>query len=84
MEPEAVLAPPREMLRRRPDFRGSRRAAPNRSGPAMYLAARSIASTARTSQMIGQAVSSGWVRISNDDVVDLYDRVKVGARVTVQ
>jgi lipoprotein-anchoring transpeptidase ErfK/SrfK len=33
---------------------------------------------------IGQAVSSGCIRMLNDDVVDLYDRVKVGTRVVVQ
>ena len=32
---------------------------------------------------IGGAVSSGCIRMMNADVVDLYDRVKVGARVYV-
>lgn len=32
---------------------------------------------------IGQAVSSGCVRMLNHDVIDLYDRVKVGGRVHV-
>jgi len=32
---------------------------------------------------IGQAVSSGCIRLTNDDVIDLYDRVAVGALVTV-
>lgn len=32
---------------------------------------------------IGQAVSSGCIRMRNQDVVDLYERVRVGARVTV-
>ena len=32
---------------------------------------------------IGRAVSSGCVRLLNDDVVDLYSRVKVGAPVVV-
>jgi lipoprotein-anchoring transpeptidase ErfK/SrfK len=32
---------------------------------------------------IGQAVSKGCVRMYNKDVIDLYDRVPVGARVTV-
>ncbi|MEQ1717667.1 MAG: L,D-transpeptidase [Hyphomicrobium sp.] len=32
---------------------------------------------------IGQAVSKGCVRMLNDDVLDLYPRVPVGARVTV-
>jgi lipoprotein-anchoring transpeptidase ErfK/SrfK len=32
---------------------------------------------------IGRAVSSGCIRLTNDDVVDLYDRVKVGTKVVV-
>jgi len=32
---------------------------------------------------IGQAVSSGCFRMTNDDVTDLYERVKVGAKVVV-
>ena len=34
--------------------------------------------------MIGEDVSSGCIRLSNDDVVDLYDRARVGATVIVQ
>jgi lipoprotein-anchoring transpeptidase ErfK/SrfK len=29
-------------------------------------------------------VSSGCIRMTNDDVVDLYGRVKVGTRVVVE
>lgn len=32
---------------------------------------------------IGKKVSSGCIRLTNDDVTDLYDRVKVGAKVIV-
>ena len=32
---------------------------------------------------IGQAVSSGCFRMRNDDVMDLYDKVKVGTKVVV-
>jgi lipoprotein-anchoring transpeptidase ErfK/SrfK len=32
---------------------------------------------------IGQAVSSGCIRMLNSDVIDLYQRVKKGARVVV-
>lgn len=35
-------------------------------------------------ETIGQAVSSGCFRMTNDDVKDLYDRVPVGATVIVQ
>jgi lipoprotein-anchoring transpeptidase ErfK/SrfK len=34
-------------------------------------------------ETIGQAVSSGCIRMTNDDVMDLYDRVKVGTKVVV-
>jgi lipoprotein-anchoring transpeptidase ErfK/SrfK len=34
-------------------------------------------------EKIGQAVSSGCIRMTNEDVIDLYDRVKLGATVTV-
>jgi len=33
---------------------------------------------------IGQAVSSGCIRLTNDDIVDLYERARVGARVVVK
>jgi lipoprotein-anchoring transpeptidase ErfK/SrfK len=32
---------------------------------------------------IGQNVSSGCIRMRNVDVMDLYDRVKVGTKVVV-
>jgi len=32
---------------------------------------------------IGQSVSSGCIRLINQDIIDLYDRVGVGTRVTV-
>jgi lipoprotein-anchoring transpeptidase ErfK/SrfK len=34
-------------------------------------------------ETIGQAVSSGCFRLTNEDVIDLYDRVRVGAKVVV-
>ncbi|GLQ18070.1 L,D-transpeptidase [Maritalea porphyrae] len=33
---------------------------------------------------IGHAVSSGCIRLTNNDIVDLYNRTKVGARVIVR
>ncbi len=33
---------------------------------------------------IGQAVSSGCIRLLNEEVIDLYDRVAVGATVVVE
>ena len=35
-------------------------------------------------ETIGQAVSSGCFRMTNDDVVDLYNRVSVGTTVVVK
>ena len=32
---------------------------------------------------IGQNVSSGCIRMMNEDVTDLYERVRVGTRVKV-
>jgi len=34
-------------------------------------------------QYIGQAISSGCIRMTNEDVIDLYKRVKMGATVVV-
>ena len=35
-------------------------------------------------ETIGTAVSSGCIRMTNDDVIDLYTRAKVGTKVVVQ
>ncbi|MGB6558470.1 MAG: L,D-transpeptidase, partial [Pseudolabrys sp.] len=32
---------------------------------------------------IGRHVSSGCIRLANEDVIDLYDRVQIGAKVIV-
>ena len=34
-------------------------------------------------QTIGHAVSSGCIRLTNEDVIDLYDRVPIGTKVVV-
>jgi lipoprotein-anchoring transpeptidase ErfK/SrfK len=34
-------------------------------------------------EYIGQAISSGCIRLTNEDVIDLYNRVNVGAPVVV-
>ncbi|MFZ0729129.1 MAG: L,D-transpeptidase, partial [Methylovirgula sp.] len=33
---------------------------------------------------IGQAVSSGCIRMSNIDAIDLYNRAKIGTKVVVE
>jgi lipoprotein-anchoring transpeptidase ErfK/SrfK len=78
--------PPAQMLRRRPDLpRHMEGGLANPLGArAMYLSGtlyRIHGSNEPWS--IGQAVSSGCIRMTNDDVVDLYDRVRVGTRVVV-
>ena len=34
-------------------------------------------------EYIGHAISSGCIRMTNEDVIDLYSRVKMGATVVV-
>jgi lipoprotein-anchoring transpeptidase ErfK/SrfK len=34
--------------------------------------------------MIGEEVSSGCIRMTNEDVIDLYERTRMGATVIVQ
>ena len=46
--------------------------------PEDFAAVKSIAET------IGQAVSSGCIRMTNEDVVDLYNRVSVGTTGVVK
>lgn len=79
--------PPPQMLQRRPDLpRFMKGGEENPLGArAMYLGS-SLFRIHGTSEpeTIGQAVSSGCFRLVNEDVIDLYNRVKVGARVVVQ
>jgi lipoprotein-anchoring transpeptidase ErfK/SrfK len=79
--------PPSEMRARRPDL--PRHMAGGIDNP---LGARAIylGSTlyrihgSNEPETIGQAVSSGCFRMTNDDVTDLYNRVRVGATVVVR
>jgi lipoprotein-anchoring transpeptidase ErfK/SrfK len=78
--------PPAEMLKRRPDLpRYMPGGEDNPLGArAMYLGS-SIYRIHGSNEpdTIGSAVSSGCIRMTNEDVTDLYERVKVGARVVV-
>jgi lipoprotein-anchoring transpeptidase ErfK/SrfK len=78
--------PPAEMLKRRPDLpRFMAGGADNPMGArALYLGS-SLYRIHGTNEphTIGQAVSSGCIRMTNDDVSDLYGRVRVGAKVLV-
>ena len=79
--------PPREMLARRPDLpRHMKGGIDNPLGArALYLGSTLYRiHGSNEPETIGQAVSSGCFRMTNDDVVDLYNRVRVGATVVVQ
>ena len=47
------------------------------------LLAGSLSLVSSKTWTIGTQVSSGCIRMRNEDVIDLYDRVPVGARVIV-
>ncbi|MFO1147629.1 MAG: L,D-transpeptidase [Alsobacter sp.] len=78
--------PPPEMLKRRPDLpRHMEGGEENPLGArAMYLGSTlyRIHGT-NEPNTIGTNVSSGCIRLRNEDVVDLYERVKVGTTVIV-
>jgi lipoprotein-anchoring transpeptidase ErfK/SrfK len=78
--------PPAEMIRRRPDLPRHMEGGPDNplGARALYLGS-SLYRIHGTNEphTIGQAVSSGCIRMLNDDVVDLYNRVKVGTTVIV-
>ncbi|BDV34314.1 L,D-transpeptidase [Methylocystis iwaonis] len=82
--------PPKEMLKRRPDL--PRHMAGGEENPlgarAMYLYSGAKDTMFRIHGSnepwtIGQAVSSGCIRMTNDDVTDLFSRVKIGTSVVV-
>ncbi|MHC2337016.1 L,D-transpeptidase [Bradyrhizobium sp. USDA 4454] len=79
--------PPSQMLRRRPDLpRHMNGGIENPLGArAMYLGSTLYRiHGSNEPETIGQAVSSGCFRMTNEDVQDLYDRVSVGTTVVVK
>ena len=79
--------PPKQMLERRPDLpRHMEGGMDNPLGArAMYLGSTLYRiHGSNEPETIGQAVSSGCFRMTNEEVIDLYDRVHVGATVIVQ
>ncbi|PXW66861.1 L,D-transpeptidase [Methylobacterium sp. B4] len=78
--------PPAEMLRRRPDLPRHMVGGPENplGARAMYLGT-SLYRIHGTNEphTIGQNVSSGCIRMMNEDVIDLYERTPVGTRVDV-
>jgi len=78
--------PPEEMLRRRPDLPTYMAGGPQNplGARALYLGSSLYRIHGSNEPWtIGQAVSSGCIRMRNEDVIDLYDRVKVGTKVVV-
>ena len=78
--------PPSQMLARRPDLpRHMKGGIENPLGArAMYLGSTLYRiHGSNEPETIGQAVSSGCFRMTNDDVSDLYSRVGVGTTVVV-
>jgi lipoprotein-anchoring transpeptidase ErfK/SrfK len=77
---------PAEMLRRRPDIPSYMPGGPDNplGARAMYIGSTEFRiHGSNEPETIGQAVSSGCIRMTNEDVIDLYDRVNVGTRVVV-
>lgn len=78
--------PPAQMIKRRPDLP---RFMPGGEGNPMGARALYLGTSlyrihgSNEPETIGQAVSSGCIRMLNDDVVHLYERVKIGTRVVV-
>ncbi len=79
--------PPAQMRKRVPDLPAYMPGGPNNplGARALYIGS-TLYRIHGTSEpwTIGQAVSSGCIRLTNDDVSDLYTRVKVGATVVVR
>lgn len=78
--------PPAQMLKRRPDLpRYMEGGMENPLGArAIYLGSSEYRiHGSNEPDTIGAAVSSGCIRMTNRDVVDLYGRVKVGTKVVV-
>jgi lipoprotein-anchoring transpeptidase ErfK/SrfK len=83
--------PPAEMLARRPDLPKRLEGGPTSpiGARALYLAEGKKDTLFRIHgtnepEKIGQAVSSGCIRMLNADVVDLYERVPIGTKVVVR
>ncbi len=78
--------PPAEMLARRPDLPRHMEGGPQNplGARAMYLGSTLYRIHGSNEPWtIGTNVSSGCIRMRNEDVIDLYGRVNVGAKVVV-
>jgi len=89
-----VWTPPPAMIKRKPELKKWAGGMP--PGPKNALGARAMYLHNKGGDMgyrlhgtpewasIGKAMSSGCIRMLNQDVVDLYDRARVGAKVIVR
>ena len=89
-----VWTPPPAMIRRQPELAKWRGGMPG--GPQNALGARALYLHNKGGDSgyrlhgtpewwsIGKAMSSGCIRMMNQDVIDLYDRASVGAKVVVK
>jgi lipoprotein-anchoring transpeptidase ErfK/SrfK len=78
--------PPAQMLRRRPDLPRFMKGGPENplGARALYLGSSLFRiHGSNEPETIGTAVSSGCFRMVNDDVIDLYNRVRIGSKVIV-
>ena len=79
--------PPPQMLKRLPDLPRHMEGGPENplGARAMYLGSSLYRiHGSNEEETIGEANSSGCFRMTNTDVIDLYERVKVGATVIVK
>ena len=88
--------PPSDMLKRWPHLQPTADAGGLPGGPENPLGARAMylfqgnkdtlyrIHGTNEPEQIGQAVSSGCIRMSNIDAIDLYNRVKIGTKVIVE
>lgn len=89
-----VWTPPSAMIKRKPElakWRGGMPGGPQNAlgARAMYLFNKKGDSGYRIHGTpewwsIGKAMSSGCIRLINQDIIDLYDRAEVGAKVIVK
>jgi lipoprotein-anchoring transpeptidase ErfK/SrfK len=78
--------PPAEMLRRRPELPRHMEGGPDNplGARALYIGSTLYRIHGTTEPWsIGQNVSSGCIRMTNADVIDLYERVKLYTKVVV-
>jgi lipoprotein-anchoring transpeptidase ErfK/SrfK len=79
--------PPEEMLKRQPDLPKHMNGGPDNplGARALYLGATLYRiHGSNEPETIGTAVSSGCIRMANEDIIDLYERVPVGAHVIIE